>query len=83
MLVGTRWMRNLIPHPTSSPDGNLSKNMGRYVDNTNKKSSFFMIPILKFILKKCLRPIWYCKFKSISLVTHDDMEFELELKVPF
>ena len=29
------------PHPTSSPDRNLSKNTGRYVENTNKKSSFF------------------------------------------
>src|SRR5882757_7378190 len=34
-------MRNLIPHPTSSPSQNLSKNTGRYVKNTNKKSSFF------------------------------------------
>ena len=39
--VGTRWMWNLIPHPTSSPDRNLSKNMGRYVKNTNKKIVFF------------------------------------------
>ena len=36
-----RWMRNQIPHPTSSPDRNLSKNTMRYVENTNKKSSFF------------------------------------------
>ena len=40
--VGTLWMRNLIPHPTSSPDRNLSKNMGRYVENTNKKVIFFL-----------------------------------------
>ena len=39
--VGTRWMRNQIPHPTNSPDRNLSKNTMRYVENTNKKSSFF------------------------------------------
>ena len=32
-----------------------------------KKVVFFMIPIPKFILKKCLRPIWYFKFKEISL----------------
>ena len=32
---------DLIPHPTSSPDQNLSKNMGRYVKNTNKKVVFF------------------------------------------
>ena len=40
-----RWMWNLIPHPTSSPDLNLSKNTGRYVEHTNKKVVFFMIPI--------------------------------------
>ena len=28
-------------HPTSLPDQNLSKNTMRYVENTNKKSSFF------------------------------------------
>ena len=38
--VGTRWMRNLILHPTSSPDRNLSKNTKRYVENTNKKVVF-------------------------------------------
>ena len=45
-----------------------------------------MIPIPRFILKKCLRPIRYFKVKEISLanwLTHDDMEFELELKCPF
>ena len=42
-----------------------------------------MIPIPKFILKNCLRPILYFKFKEVSLLTHDDMEFELELKGPF
>src|SRR6267378_4081532 len=36
------WMQNQIPHPTSSPDRNLSKNKGRYVENTNTKSSFFL-----------------------------------------
>ena len=35
--VGTRLIRNLIPHPTSSPDRNLSKNTRRYVKNTIKK----------------------------------------------
>ena len=39
--VGTRWMQNLILHPTSSPDRNLSKNTGIYVKNTNKKVVFF------------------------------------------
>ena len=61
--VGTRWMQNLILHPRSSLDRNLSKNTGRYVENMNKKSSFFMIPIPKFIFKNCLIPIWYFKFK--------------------
>ena len=37
-----RWMRNQIPHPMSSPDRNLSKNTGRYVENTNTKNSFFL-----------------------------------------
>ena len=36
-----RWMRNLIPHPKRSPDQNLSKNTGRYVENTNKKVVFY------------------------------------------
>ena len=31
----------LIPHPTRSPDRNLSKNTGRYVKNTNKNVFFF------------------------------------------
>ena len=39
--VDTRWMWNLIPHPMSSPDQNLSKNTRRYVENTNKKVVFF------------------------------------------
>ena len=39
--VGTRWMRNLILHPGKSLDRNLSKNTMRYVENTNKKNSFF------------------------------------------
>ena len=34
--------KNLIPHPTSSPNRNLSKKTGRYVENTNTKSSFFL-----------------------------------------
>ena len=34
-------MQNLIPRPTSSPAHNLRKNTGRYVENTNTKSSFF------------------------------------------
>ena len=43
-----------------------------------------MIPIPNFILKKCLRPIRYFKFKlQFHWLTHVDMEFELELKDPF
>ena len=44
MQCGTRWMRNQSPHPTSSPDRNLSKNTGRYVENTNTKVVFFFLP---------------------------------------
>ena len=39
--VDTRWMQNLIMHPTSSPNQILSKNTRRYVKNTNKKVVFF------------------------------------------
>ena len=81
-MMGTRWMHNLIPHPTSSPHQNLSKNIGRYLENMNKKNSFFMIPIPKFILKKCLRPS-ILNLKQFHWLTQDDMEFELELKDPF
>ena len=35
-------MQKLILHPTSSLDWNLSKNTGKYVENTNTKSSFFL-----------------------------------------
>ena len=35
-----RWMWNLIPRPTSSPDKKLSKSTRRYVENTNKKVVF-------------------------------------------
>ena len=42
-----------------------------------------MIPIPQFILKKCLRAIRYFKFKSIHWITHDNMEFEFDLKGPF
>ena len=41
MQWGTHWMQNQIPHRTSSLDRNLRKNTMRYVENTNKKSSFF------------------------------------------
>ena len=61
------WMRNLIMHPTISLDQNLSKNMGRYVENTNKLSSFFYDTYPQIYIKKCLRPIRYFKFKKNSL----------------
>ena len=38
------WMRNLMLHPVSSLDQNLSKNIGRYVENTNKKVVFYFLP---------------------------------------
>ena len=41
MPKGTRWMSNLILHPMSSPDRNLSKTTGIYVKTTNKKVVFF------------------------------------------
>ena len=47
-----RWMQNLIPHPTSSPDRNLSKNTERYVENTNKKCSFFYDTYPQIYIKK-------------------------------
>ena len=34
-------MHNLILHPTSSTDQNLSKKTGRYVKNTKKNSLFY------------------------------------------
>ena len=40
----THWMQDLIMHPTSSPGRNLSKNTGRYVENT-KKSSFCLFSL--------------------------------------
>ena len=53
--VGTRWMWNLIPDPTSSPDRNLSKNTGRYVKNTSKKSSFFYDTYPQIYIKKVFK----------------------------
>ena len=49
-----------------------------------KEVVFFMIPIPKFILKNCLRPIYsISNLKQFHWLTHDDMKFELELKGPF
>ena len=62
-----RWMRNLIPHPTSSPDRNLSKNTMRYVENMNKKSSFFLMTNM------LIQPLWLTYFIEILLV----LEFQL------
>ena len=53
--VGSRWMQNLIPHPTSYPNRNLSKNTRRYVKNTNKKSSFFYDTYPQIYIKKVFR----------------------------
>ena len=50
-----RWMQNLIPHPTSSPKRNLSKKIGRYVKNTNKKSSFFYDTYPQIYIKKVFK----------------------------
>ena len=43
------------------------KTWGHMSKIQTKKVVFFMITIPKFILKKCLRPIRYFKFKAISL----------------
>ena len=43
------------------------KTQGSMSKIQTKKVVFLMIPIPKFILKKCLRPIRYFKFKAISL----------------
>ena len=49
-----------------------------------KKVVFFTIPIPKFILKFCLRPSDSISNKNqLHWLTHDEMEFELELKGPF
>ena len=43
-----------------------------------------MTPIPKFILKFFLRTIQYfSNLKKFHWLTHDDMEFELVLKIPF
>ena len=41
-----------------------------------KKVVFLVIPIPKFILKKCLRPIGISNLKQFHWLTNDDMEFE-------
>ena len=92
-----RWMRNLISHPTSTHSAYFwwtplpqkqeipEKTWWwcRYVENTNKKVVFFMIPIPKFILKKCLITIRYFKFKSISLANTWWHEILIRVKRPF
>ena len=53
--VGTCWMWNLILHPTRSLDQNLSKNMGRHVENTNKKSNSFYDTYPQIYIKKVFK----------------------------
>ena len=48
-------MQNLIPHSMSSPDRNLSKNTGRYVENTNKKVVFFYDTYPQIYIKNVLK----------------------------
>ena len=64
--VGTRWMRNQILHPRSSPNRNLSKNTMRYVENTNIKVVFLMTNM-------SIQPLWLSYFIEILLV----LEFQL------
>ena len=61
--MGTRWMQNQIPHPISSPNQNLSKNIGRFVENTNRKGSFFMTNM-------SIQPLWLTYFIEV-------LEFQL------
>ena len=51
----SRWIQNLIPHPTISPNRNLSKNTGIYVENSNKKSSFFYDTYPQIYIKKVFK----------------------------
>ena len=44
LMSGYSLDAELILHPTSSPDQNLSKNTGRYVENTNKEVVFSFLP---------------------------------------
>ena len=48
-----------------------------------KKVGFLMIPIPKFILKKCLRPIRHFKFKAISLANAWWHGIWVKVKDPF
>ena len=66
MTSSSRWMRNLISNLGISLDQNLSKMTGRYVENTNKKSSFFMANM-------SIQPLWLTHFIEILLV----LEFQL------
>ena len=50
-----RWMQNQLLQPTSSPDRNLSKNTERYVENTNKKCSFFYDTYPQIYIKKLFK----------------------------
>ena len=60
-------MQNLIPHPTSSLDRNLSKHKGRYVENMKKKKVVF------FMIDMSIQPLWLTQFIKILLV----LEFQL------
>ena len=53
-------------HPICSPAQNLSKNTGRYVENTNKKQ-------FSFKTNMSIRPLWLTHFIEILLVP----EFQL------
>ena len=48
-------MQNLILHSTSSPDRNVSKNTGRYVENTNKNVVFFYDTYPQIYIKKVFK----------------------------
>ena len=51
--------------------------MGRYVKNTNKKSSFFYDTYPQIYIKKVFKTYTLFQIlKQFHWLTHDDMEFE-------
>ena len=65
--MGIFCMRNLILHPTSSPAPNLSKSIGKHVENMNKNVVFFYDNM-------SIQPLWLTHFIEILLV----LEFQLK-----
>ena len=66
-------MRNQISHPMSSSDRNLSKNTGRYVKNTNNKSSFFYD---KYVNSTIMVDSFYWNYIGSWIPTHKNLLLE-------